>query len=381
MVSTSKRENGQFFTTENPFDHPAFHAWLRQVPSVDTQTFLEPFAGACNLINMLTSLGYKNQWAAFDIEPVNSEANTSGVPVLTRNTLEDYPQGYAVAITNPPYLARNSASRRDLAFPDTDYDDLYQEALRVMLENTPYVAAIIPESFLTQGLFFSRVHAVISLTCKMFEETEVPVCLALFSPTPAPTSQPDSEQPETEVKPDANFLGKSGTKDKGESTPKLAIQRGVRQDPSYDFSVYDGKTLLGQYSKLKALRATFNKPGLTLKFNDPQGDLGLHAIDSNKMASIKFIPGEQIESALIKVSSRSLTRIKSSVPLDKREALLAEANRLLSIERQTTHDVFMTSFKGLRKDGKYRRRLDFAQARTLLNLAADNLGLLSPLKD
>ena len=33
----------------------------------------------------------------------------------------------------------------------------------------------------------------------------------------------------------------------------------------------------------------------------------------------------------------------------------------------------MTAFKGLRKDGKFRRRLDFAQARDILNMAAANV--------
>ena len=36
----------------------------------------------------------------------------------------------------------------------------------------------------------------------------------------------------------------------------------------------------------------------------------------------------------------------------------------------------MTAFKGLRKDGRYRRRLDFSQAREILNLAARNVGTM-----
>lgn len=333
MVSPSKRANGQFFTTENPFDHPAFEAWYNSIPDASDQTLLEPFAGACNLISMLKTLGYTNPWAAYDIEPVNTAENSSGVLVESRDTLCQYPTEYCVAITNPPYLARNSASRRDLAYPDTPFEDLYQECLSVMLNHTDYVAAIIPESFITQRLFFSRLHTFISLTCKMFEDTEVPVCLALFVPE--------------EVKSDTS-----------------------------DFDIYDGSTHLGTYNTLKANRAAFIGEGLQLKFNDPEGELGLHAIDSSKEASIRFLEGDLIDSASIKVSSRSLTRIKVSLSAIQRAALISEANRLLALERSATHDVFMTSFKGLRKDGKYRRRLDFAQARVLLNNAALNLGYL-----
>ena len=42
------------------------------------------------------------------------------------------------------------------------------------------------------------------------------------------------------------------------------------------------------------------------------------------------------------------------------------ANELLATYREKTQDVFMTSFKGLRADGKYRRRLDFKTARAIL---------------
>jgi len=34
--------------------------------------------------------------------------------------------------------------------------------------------------------------------------------------------------------------------------------------------------------------------------------------------------------------------------------------------RKNTHDVFLTSFKGLRNDNKYRRRLDFTTIKLIL---------------
>ena len=49
--------------------------------------------------------------------------------------------------------------------------------------------------------------------------------------------------------------------------------------------------------------------------------------------------------------------------------MASAANQLLETYRTQTHDVLMTSFKGLRQDGKYRRRLDYATARALLDLA------------
>ena len=34
--------------------------------------------------------------------------------------------------------------------------------------------------------------------------------------------------------------------------------------------------------------------------------------------------------------------------------------------RASTYDVFLTAFKGLRKDGKYRRRMEYRLARDII---------------
>lgn len=329
----SKRLHGQFFTITNPFNVDPFHKWLKAIPCVNELVFLEPFAGANNIVTMIQDLGYLNTWSCFDIDPAPIEQNATDFMVVTQDTLKHYPNGYEVAITNPPYLAKNSATRRGLPFHGDKYDDLYKVALDVMLKGTPYVAAIIPESFITQKLFHDRLAVVISLTCKMFEDTEVPVCLALFVPT--------------EVKADTE-----------------------------DFMVFSENRLLGSYKELRCCLEIFSGTGLPWRFNDPQGLIGLHAVDGQKEASIRFVTGDSIPSSEIKESSRSLTRISAEISSFTAEKIIVEANRLLLLRRERTKDAFMTAFKGLRKDGRYRRRLDFAQARDLLNLAARNVGAL-----
>ena len=74
-----------------------------------------------------------NKWVCFDISP----AENNKVPeceVVKRDTIKDFPKGYKVAITNPPYLAKNSATRRELEYLGDPYDDLYKKALEVMLK-------------------------------------------------------------------------------------------------------------------------------------------------------------------------------------------------------------------------------------------------------
>ena len=313
-ASSSKRTLGQYYTLGNPFGHPAFLDWAQQA-GLPQATVLEPFAGANSLVLMLQQAGLCREWRAFDIHP--------GAPdVVARDTFADFPRGYQVAITNPPYLAKNSAKRRGLAFPSTTYDDLYKHALALTLAHTPWVAAIVPDSLFTAGLFHSRALAFVSLTQSMFADTDHPVCLALFGPS---GGNPD---------------------------------------------LWMGNTRVGRMDDLaQHLPAPSHRYEWT--FNDPQGLVGLYALDSPKSASISFVRGKDIDPGIIKPSSRAITRISSPhLAESDLSFFLDQSNRLLENMRANTKDVFLTSFKGLREDGMYRRRMDFSTARALLDAAA-----------
>jgi len=229
-----------------------------------------------------------------------------------------------IIITNPPYLAKNSARRRGLKFPLTNYEDLYQLAVSRMLSSAKYVAAIIPESFITAGLFLDRLNTVISLTDKMFEDTDCPVCLALFSP-PA------------KVK------------------------------------VFSNNRYIGELTELRRFIPTPIVRGYW-RFNDPEGEIGLRAVDNLSEASIRFVEGRCIDPKTVKSSSRANTRIslRSDYNVDT-QMLIKEANTILTQVRERTYDVVLTAFKGVRKDGMYRRRLDFNLARCILNEALGGL--------
>jgi len=317
-----KRALGQYFTRGNPFHVPAFSAWMERFWA-HRPTLLEPFAGANHILRLVREAGWDAKWACFDTDPPSGAPE--GTAVARRDTLKRYPHGFTAAITNPPYLARNSAIRRGLGFPyasTPEHDDLYKIALARMLAHTPYVAAIIPESFLTAGVFHDRLQAVVSLPRRMFEDTDHPVCLALFVPAlQAPAS----------------------------------------------FEVWDGARFLGTHA---SLRAGLPVPAVrhTWRFNDPCGSIALHAVDNHAGASIRFAPGTEVSPANVKHTSRAITRI-GGAEAGTEAALIAGANEHLARYREATHDTLLTAFKGLRRDGRYRRRLDFAQARHLLDLA------------
>ena len=318
-----KRLNGVFYTISNPFKTEGFCRWFDLIEDKESNIFIEPFAGANNIVLMINEINSNLKWECYDINPPNYN-NFDDFPVIKRDTLNDFPNKYHVAITNPPYLAKNSATRRGLSFPETIYDDLYKLSLDVMLQNVDYIAAIVPESFLTQKLFHDRLHTVISLTCKMFEDTECPVCLALFVP-----------------------------------------------EKTDDFRIYRQDKFIGNYSELKNDIRLSEYSNIDWKFNDSLGTVGLYAIDNQVQASIRFCIGDNIDSDAVKYTSRSVTRI-SGLPDDiDLVEFVDKCNEILAEYRNHTEDVFLTSFKGLRKDNKYRRRLDFKTAKNILNKAME----------
>lgn len=324
---SNKQTLGQFYTTTNPFTLTPFLEWLNNIPAdVKSKTILEPFAGSNNIPNMVDKLNVlSHSWDCFDIEPPSTN-NYPSAPVQQRDTIANFPTGYQLSITNPPYLGKTSAATKHLPFPNTEYDDLYKLCLEKLLLNVDYVAAIVPETFIIAGLFTERLDTVISLTCLMFDDTKCPVCLALFNP----------EETET-------------------------------------FKIYRMNEYLGTEKELSGF---IPKPLLNhnWKINDPQGLIGIRCVDNNEGPTVYFCEGKEIDSSKIKISSRYETRLSGDIGNISLQAFIDECNNILRDYRNNTQDAFMAPFKNLRKDGKYRRRLDFATAKLIMSKAVENLG-------
>lgn len=316
MGGRSKRREGRYYTRGNPFVLPAFKRWADR-RSIKRGTILEPFAGDNSLVRMLVETGLCTRSASFDIRP-------AGTGVRRRDTIAGFPSGFATCVSNPPWLGKYSARRRGLPWPRIAYDDLYKHCLDLALGSCRNVAYIMPATFLHWwgGLSRSaqldpekaaRLEAVIFLNTKMFRDTENPVCLALFGP-----------------------------------------------DPSRHVSIYYDRRLAGRYADLgRHLPSCAGQP--TFRFNAPRGRLGLVCIDDTTGPTIRFCRGSDLPHK-IKHSSRSITRIN----LDIDDAGIATLNRRFGEFRRRTHDVFLTPFKGLRRDGMYRRRLDYVLARRFI---------------
>ncbi|MBR2245831.1 MAG: hypothetical protein IJ880_02185, partial [Bacilli bacterium] len=77
--------------------------------------------------------------------------------------------------------------------------------------------------------------------------------------------------------------------------------------------------------------------------------------------------GEKVGNS-IKTSSRNLTRISPvDIKIKNLPLFLKKCNEYLNWYRDHTEDVFLSPFKGLRTDGKYRRRLDYETAKAIMD--------------
>jgi len=335
----SKIQNGQFYTLRSPFGHELFRSWIKEIPNISEKIFVEPFGGANNII-LLAQPELNNvslsQWRSYDLEPEKILQNQVPKIVVTQNdSIKNMPAG-DVCITNPPYLAKNSATRMGMNVDFQNFQDLWELSVHLMLKNFDYVAAIIPESFITRNLFKERLYGVISITKSLFDDTGHPVCLALW----------------------------------------------VKNEQK-DFPIYVDDKLIGNFYELKKNSKIENltkNNNLKIKFNDPNGILGLSAVDLPSKMNIKFMSGTEISSDNIKGTSRAYTRITVS---DKKNNLLItnenlnevikKLNQEIDNYRKETKDVFLTNFKSLRTDGFYRRRLDWDKASRIIQTVFDTI--------
>lgn len=283
---TDKQLRGQYFTTTNPFHGQAFDLWNSLRPK--DVPVIEPFAGAGDLFKYLPN----EHWEGFDIEPQHPK-------VIEHDTIKDFPGKYKVAITNPPYLAKNSVKRRggQVFFK---YEDLYLDCLELMLEHCDFVAAIVPSTFIGTEKFQDRLLAWDKLDYSLFSDTDCPAGVAYFLPERCKT--------------------------------RLYV---------------NGQQIAPH---------TLEKGSAKLRFNVADGNYVLTAIDTTKKECISIEPVSESfnREKYLKNTSRNYVLFHSDVELD-----CDEVNRKIAEWREQTHDFYLTSFKSTMQSGKYRKRISF----------------------
>ena len=227
--------------------------------------------------------------------------------VEQRDTLKEFPTEYNVCITNPPYLAKTVVSRKKLPVV-LNHEDLYLDALQLCLDNCDYVAAIIPSTFWNQGLFKDRLYSWDKFDMRLFSDTDNPAGVAYFVP----------------------------------------------------YKVENTKTYInGKHISLNNENTPTSVP-FDVKFNPPDSYRyiinGIDRIDGDnihiKIGSVEY-----------KNTNRNIFSIHSPHIKDEHLQLINDA---ITEYRVSTNDFYLTSFKSLQKNGKYRKRISFKEVRWLL---------------
>jgi len=132
----NKKNRGQFYTTNSSYILEGL-----SIPE-NTKKIIEPFAGKGDLVEWIRTQGFKGEIKSYDIEPKEEK-------IVQRDTLKNPPdyKGNFV-ITNPPYLARNKSSNKDI-YDKYSVNDLYKCFIKSCLECEGGIF-IIPA-----GFFFS----------------------------------------------------------------------------------------------------------------------------------------------------------------------------------------------------------------------------------
>lgn len=316
-AQTKKTSLGQFFTKN--------HFWLTDhvlnfIKSTKATIAFDPFAGAGDLLKVAKEIGFK-EIKGFDIDSsLNWEKNDSLVSIPKIKN--------SIIITNPPYLTNYSAKRKGIYenvekyFKACNYDDIYQLAIEKSFSND-FGVMIIPETFINSSFPKHRLVSITIIEDGMFDDTENPICVICFN---------------NKIK-------------------------------SYDnIQVYKNNNHIGNFGFYEKLRKTPNK-NINIKFNSKNGQIALRAVDTtNPQKPIAFMKPEDMDYDLttIKHSSRLITLIKIEAKTSIIDSVIEHSNKILCDFRKNTNDVLLSPFKGNKKNGERRRRLDYLTARAIL---------------
>lgn len=326
---SKKIQLGQFFTGKDLWLKPNVLEFIKNSPCT---IIYDPFAGKGDLLDLMKRHGYNNTFGLDIDDKLSWKINDSLKKIPTIKN--------AIIITNPPYLAKQSAARKKIDlknyFINSCYDDIYLIALERMLEAQSHVVAIIPESFINSNFKQkSKLSSITILEENPFFDTENPVCVVCFD--------------------------------------------GIEKDFKL-IKVYKNNELVGNLQEIMDIRI-FPHKKIKMRFNSKDGWLALRAVDSTDdnlkihFAFKKDIPYDWEKG--IKVSSRHMTLIDIDLEDQQKYGLINEANNLLNYIRLKSQSILLTPFMGNTKKGIRRRRLDYDLARAILEKAYEK-AVLSP---
>ncbi|ARU91844.1 hypothetical protein SCLARK_001308 [Spiroplasma clarkii] len=295
-------------------------------------TILDPFAGAGDLFLWIKQKIDPNEELRYVGYDIDSKLGWSVNDSLTKIPILEN----AFIVTNPPYLSKNSCSRNNyidtynMYFIDSEHPDLYLIALEKMIETGLPGIAIVPETIINSKFSKKNINKIVVIEPNPFEDTEVPICVVCFN---------GKTYKKTRIFKNDKYIG--------------VLDHLIESSPSpKKINLHD------------------------LRFNDILGTIAIKGIDSTDPKNkIEFLDVRNLKYDVnkIKNTSRAITIVSSMLfnNCDERErnGIIEKANEILNNFRKNTNDVLLSPFKGNNKESVRRRRMDFALARNILELA------------
>lgn len=334
-MKNQKQNLGQFNTRNNVWLKPHIADYIKDA---EASVVVDPFAGRGDLLHAVNYMPWQKV-IGYDIDP----DLCTDMGWTWNDSLDEIPfHNDAIVITNPPYLAKNSAARNcldnyDYFSGDNDrFEDLYQIAVQRVLEKYKKAIFIIPETYFQTELFKGYLHSYTIIEANPFTDTDCPICVVCF-----------------EIKSDLLSIYYNNYK--------------MYKNDDYLFDRFELTDILYNFNSTK-----LNTP---MTFNDQGGMLGLRAVDGvGPSDRIRFAKPKHLGYDLRKVdeSSRSITLI--DVPGYKiNKEFIHNLNFWLEKFRKDTEDVLLSPFKNNNKLGVRRRRLDYHWARKIIEKAIEAL--------
>ncbi|WGI36723.1 hypothetical protein [Mesomycoplasma lagogenitalium] len=314
---------GQFFTEKNVFINNKIFKKFMKENNLWNKKILEPFAGKNNLINFLLKENPELNFCSYDLEPKNEK-------VIKNDSINNwFYKNFDLVITNPPYLSKHSAHRMKLSVDFKIYDDLYKLSLDKCISNVKYTIAIIPTTLINSN---------------RKEDQKLINKLLIFQLLPYKNNFSDTEHPVA-----------------------LAYFNNEKNDS--DFLLYEHNKLIGSYRQLKTKEKEILKlkNNLKIKFNVKNGNICINTSDNTKdKANIKFHKSNWKNDQEVKSTDRHKVKLLIQ-DIEINDEIIDKLNNKINELRNNNCDYLWSSFKGVSKDGYFRKRLDFNRIKKIIN--------------
>ncbi len=302
-MENNKKKYGRFYTKND------FWKLNKVMNKIElNHTIIDPFAGDGDLLNHFKKT---NKVLGYDIDESKSWIINDSIKKIPKTN-----NGFIV--TNPPYLSKSSATRKNIINNSFgEFDNLYKASLNQMILSGMPGIAIIPETFIHSRFDMSFIHDIFILIPNPFADTEIPVCIVYFD----------------------------GSK------------------KSEDVNLYINNNFKGKMLQLKKelQDQLVKKNNLNISFGNPMGDLTFISFDSTSPKNkIRF---EKNNGNEMKTSSR----LRNPVSIEKKvdEKFINRLNLKLAAIRKK-YNILIPPFNGNTSTGERRRRMPFSMVKQII---------------